>query len=135
MKMYHFQKNARHCLLLHLFFAIYDQIMPSSVTVSNYVFGYPFKKTLQPLFMDGVQLPEGQSHLEEAVYLLPLSSQKFLVLQYQTQSIFGDTVYLCYGKLRLVTPPPPLVGAEEMKIFDLDNPRLLEKAFSGKELH
>ena len=38
------------------------------------------KKTLWPLFMDGVQLPQGLSHFEEAVYFLPLSSQKFLVL-------------------------------------------------------
>ena len=30
--------------------------------------------------MDGVQLPKGYSHFEEAVYFLPLSSQKFLVL-------------------------------------------------------
>ena len=30
--------------------------------------------------MDGVQLPQGLSHFEEAVYFLPLSSQKFLVL-------------------------------------------------------
>ena len=30
--------------------------------------------------MDGVQLPQGESHFEEAVYFLPLSSQKFLVL-------------------------------------------------------
>ena len=30
--------------------------------------------------MDGVQLPQGLSHSEEAVYFLPLSSQKFLVL-------------------------------------------------------
>ena len=30
--------------------------------------------------MDGVQLPQGYSHFEEAVYSLPLSSQKFLVL-------------------------------------------------------
>ena len=28
-----------------------------------------------------------------------------------------------------------MVGAEGMKIFDFDNPRLLEKALSGKELH
>ena len=40
-----------------------------------------FKKTLWPLFfMDGVQLPQGYSHFEEAVYFLPFSSQKFLVL-------------------------------------------------------
>ena len=38
------------------------------------------KKTLWPLFMDGVQLPQGYSHFEEAVYFLPFSSQKFLVL-------------------------------------------------------
>ena len=29
--------------------------------------------------MDGVQLPQGWSHFEEAVYFLPLSSQKLLV--------------------------------------------------------
>ena len=40
----------------------------------------PLKKTLWPLFKDGVQLPQGYSHFEEAVYFLPLSSQKFLVL-------------------------------------------------------
>ena len=38
------------------------------------------KKTFWLLFMDGVQLPQGYSHFEEAVYLLPLSSQKFLAL-------------------------------------------------------
>ena len=38
------------------------------------------KKNLWPLFMDGVQLPQGYSHFEEAVYFLPLSPQKFLVL-------------------------------------------------------
>ena len=37
-------------------------------------------KTLWPLFMDGVQLPQGYSHFEEAVYFLPFSSQKLLVL-------------------------------------------------------
>ena len=30
--------------------------------------------------MDGVQLPQSYSHFEEAVYFLPFSSQKFLVL-------------------------------------------------------
>ena len=30
--------------------------------------------------MDRVQLPQGHSHFEEAVYFLPFSSQKFLVL-------------------------------------------------------
>ena len=36
--------------------------------------------TLWPFFMDGVQLPQGYSHFEEAVYFLPLSSKKFLAL-------------------------------------------------------
>ena len=30
--------------------------------------------------MDGVQLAQGYRHFEEAVYFLPLSSQKFLAL-------------------------------------------------------
>ena len=30
--------------------------------------------------MDGVQLPQGYNHFKEAAYLLPFSSQKFLVL-------------------------------------------------------
>ena len=34
--------------------------------------------------MDGVQLPQGYSHFEAAVYFLPLSSQKFLVFILQT---------------------------------------------------
>ena len=32
------------------------------------------QKTLWPLFMDGIQLPQGYSHFEEAVYFLPFSS-------------------------------------------------------------
>ena len=35
------------------------------------------KKTLWPHFMDRVQLPQGYSHFEEAVYFLPFSSQKW----------------------------------------------------------
>ena len=34
--------------------------------------------------MDGVQLPQGQSNFEEAVYFLPLDFQKFLVLTLST---------------------------------------------------
>ena len=41
---------------------------------------FNIKKKLWPLFMDGVQLSQGYSHFEEAVYFLPFSSQKFLVL-------------------------------------------------------
>ena len=33
------------------------------------------KKTLWPLFMDGVQLPQGYSHFEKAVYFLPFSQR------------------------------------------------------------
>ena len=39
-------------------------------------------KTLWPLFMDGFQLPQSCSHFKEAVYFLPLSSQKFLVYSF-----------------------------------------------------
>ena len=41
------------------------------------------KKNLWPLFIDGVQLPQDQSHFEEAVYFLPLSPQKFWYSLYQ----------------------------------------------------
>ena len=34
--------------------------------------------------MDEVQLPQGYSHFEEAVYFLPQSSQTFLVLIFPT---------------------------------------------------
>ena len=30
--------------------------------------------------MDGFQLPQGYSHFEQAIYFLPLNSQKFLIL-------------------------------------------------------
>ena len=37
------------------------------------------KKNFMALFMDGVQLPQGQNenHFEEAAYFLPLTSQRF----------------------------------------------------------
>ena len=38
------------------------------------------KNFMAPFFMDGVQLPQGYSHFEEAVYFLPFSSQKFVVI-------------------------------------------------------
>ena len=53
--------------------------------------------------------------------------------QCQTQRIFVDTAYSCYCKLRLVTPHGR--GLRGQKNFDFDNPRLLRKALSGKELH
>ena len=53
--------------------------------------------------------------------------------QCQTQSIFGDTIYLCYYKLRLVTCEwlAPMVGAEGTNIFDFDNP-LFGKRITSK---
>ena len=44
------------------------------------------KKLYDPFFMDGVQLPQGYSHFEEAVYFLPFSSQKFLGI------LFGESM-------------------------------------------
>ena len=39
---------------------------------------------MAPFFMGGVQLPQGYSHFKQAVYFLPFSSQKFLVLNLST---------------------------------------------------
>ena len=50
------------------------------------------KQTLWPLFMDGVQLPQGYSHFEEAVYFLPLSS-----------AIFQKSEFLCKSYERQVS--------------------------------
>ena len=52
----------------------------------NLLYHSTLKKTLilWPLFMDGVQLPQGKSHFEVAVYFLPLISQKFLRLIFST---------------------------------------------------
>ena len=57
--------------------ALKSENCPSPLPLSFLNF---FKKTLWPLFMDGVQLFQGQSQFEEAVYFLPLSSQEFLLL-------------------------------------------------------
>ena len=56
--------------------------MPEYASINNVLNIKKLKKkqTLWPLFMDGVQLSQGYSHFEEAVYFLPLSSQKFLEL-------------------------------------------------------
>ena len=39
---------------------------------------------MAPFFMDGIQLPHGYSHFEEAVYFLLFSFPKFLVLNLLT---------------------------------------------------
>ena len=38
----------------------------------THVYMFKKKQTTWPLFMDGVQLPQGQSHFGESVYFLPL---------------------------------------------------------------
>ena len=38
--------------------------------------------------MDGVQLPQGYSHFEEAVYFLPFNSHKFVVLILSTSEVW-----------------------------------------------
>ena len=38
--------------------------------------------------MNGVQLPQGYSHFKEAVYFLPFSFQKFLVLILSTSEVW-----------------------------------------------
>ena len=46
--------------------------------------------------------------------------QNHLHSQCRTQSIFGDSIYSCYCKLRLVTPPPPpWLGLRGQKILIL----------------
>ena len=42
--------------------------------------------------MDGVQLPQGYSHFEEAVHFLPFISQKFLVLVLIGKNILQATL-------------------------------------------
>ena len=44
------------------------------------IFSVKKRTTLWPLFMDGVHLPQGYNNFEEAVYFLPFSFQKCLVL-------------------------------------------------------
>ena len=41
---------------------------------------YLKKNFMAPFYGWGVELPQGYSHFEEAIYFLPFSSQKFLVL-------------------------------------------------------
>ena len=69
-----FKENQPHLLLLMcchtsrgLGFFFFDHLLLN------------FKKSLRPIFMDWVQLPQVWSHFKEAVYFLLLTSQKFLV--------------------------------------------------------
>ena len=47
--------------------------------------------------MDGVQLPQGYGHFEEAVYFLPLSSLVYIknfILKSLYQKVYIKTVYM-----------------------------------------
>ena len=71
-----------HAILLGDFSAFADKIYCWFLRCDFENVGTPLKlkKTLWPLFMGGVQLPQGYTYFEEIVYFLRLSSQKFLVL-------------------------------------------------------
>ena len=58
------------------------------------------KKTLWPLFMGGVQLPQGQSHSEEAVYFLPLVPNISKTKGSQTMK-FGELIEYNIRKISL----------------------------------
>ena len=73
-----FHKNVHN--LLHKDMILKRITEETLVTLRHQMYLLNYQKTLWPLVMDGVQLPQGCSHFEEAVYFLPLSSQKFLVL-------------------------------------------------------
>ena len=75
--------------------------------------------------MDGVQLAQGYSHVEEAVYFLPLSSQKFLVpilstpkgwkaeLSLEPPSGFEKTFRQWRGGGGAVLPPPTSIISKQ----------------------
>ena len=67
--------NVLNVKISRITFVSYEQL------ISGYYMCNLEKKNW-PLFMDMVQLPEGWSHFEEAVYFLSLSPQKFLVLTF-----------------------------------------------------
>ena len=72
---------------------------------SSWASGCPLKhlnkKNFMTFFMDGVQLPQGYSHFEKAVYFLPYSSQKFLTL-----------ILLILEGLKAVSTLEPPIGFE-----------------------
>ena len=69
-------------LSLSVWYGVFYTIPISIICVSQ-----EEKKLYCPFFfMDGVQLPQGCSHFKEAVYFLPYSSQKFLVLSLITSN-------------------------------------------------
>ena len=56
-----------------------------TLTNQKHQYKWQLKKNFTAPFMDGVQLPQGYSHFEEAVYFLLGSYKKLLVLILSTE--------------------------------------------------
>ena len=76
------------------------------------------------LFMDRVQLPQGQRHFEEAIYFLPVSCQKYLVLILSTSE--G-----CKAELILKPPSGLNVGPLDWESSALTTRPLIHKGKSN----
>ena len=87
------------------------------------------KQTSWPLFMSGVQLAPGWSHFEEAVYFLPLSSQKFWVLILPNiNRINNRLVFKIKDEYNLELQTP-----ETMKLFG-STKKLIDKTKNGENV-
>ena len=87
------------------------------------------KQTSWPLFMSGVQLAPGWSHFEEAVYFLPLSSQKFWVLILPNiNRINNRLVFKIKDEYNLELQTP-----ETMKLFG-STKKLIDKIKNGENV-
>ena len=73
------RRNKKHSSLLHRCYLLDIKNRLAKMQWTQPLKTLTLKNFMAP-FMDGVQLPEGLSHFEEAVYFLPLSLQKFLAL-------------------------------------------------------
>ena len=86
--------------------------------------------------MDGVRLPQGYSHFEEAVYFLPFSSQKFVVLILSTsegwkaESTLESPSGLEHGIpglgiqcLKAISPKPQMMVMDTPKAYSIFNSR------------
>ena len=90
-----------------------SQINDHKVLIDPQMFLFIKKKDFMALFMGGVQLPLGQNHFEEAVYFLPLSSQKLLVLifyqprkdkQHKYQNLIQRKRYRSLSSQNVISP-------------------------------
>ena len=59
---------------------LYEQLSLMLSWSTSLSLNFKKKQLYGQFFMSEVQLSQGQSHFKEAVYFLPLSSQKFLAL-------------------------------------------------------